>query len=356
MEFKKYKIKLNGEEIIIKQDLEDGKFIIPDKFKNSHTQLKPAHEPIVLAQKPREGTYCENIEKYGCGGINIDDCRVSPTGENLDGGATSGSVLDIDGYDREWMHDKDKMEQFKNKMKEKVQHATNKGRFPANLLLTHHPDCEYKGEKKVKGGNDPRTSTGGVKRSGNVNFGSNVDKDNKNCGYADKNGKETVEDWDCHPDCPIRRLDEQSGVSISSKGRKDKLSHASDKIQQLSNRNGYRKNAGYNDKSEASRYFNNFSWQDEDFFKYTAKASKKERTMDGEVDNLIPTVKPIELMRWLVRLVTPEDGVVLDPFMGSGTTLLACMLEDKNYIGMDKNEHHYEITKERIKNIDKLEE
>ena len=84
-------------------------------------------------------------------------------------------------------------------------------------------------------------------------------------------------------------------------------------------------------------------------FFYTAKASKSERD-DGLFDdrNTHPTVKPLDLMRWLVRLVTPPDGVVLDPFMGSGTTLKAARAEGHRSIGIDLERDHCEIAWGRL--------
>lgn len=72
-------------------------------------------------------------------------------------------------------------------------------------------------------------------------------------------------------------------------------------------------------------------------FLYTAKASKSERTHNGAVENLHSTVKPLNLMRWLVRLITPAGGVVLDPFCGSGTTLCASILEGFDVIGFEND-------------------
>jgi site-specific DNA-methyltransferase (adenine-specific) len=65
--------------------------------------------------------------------------------------------------------------------------------------------------------------------------------------------------------------------------------------------------------------------------------------------NIHPTVKPIDLMRYLVRLVTPKDGIVLDPYMGSGTTAIACKKEKMHYIGCELSEEYLEIAKARIK-------
>lgn len=67
--------------------------------------------------------------------------------------------------------------------------------------------------------------------------------------------------------------------------------------------------------------------------------------------NTHPTVKPVELMRYLVRLVTPKAGLVLDPFMGSGSTGMAAREEEFKFIGIEKEEEYYEIAKARIKNV-----
>ena len=87
--------------------------------------------------------------------------------------------------------------------------------------------------------------------------------------------------------------------------------------------------AEYDDSGGASRFF------------YVAKASKAERNANvpsGRNDH--PTVKPVALMRWLVRLVTPPGGVVLDPFMGSGSTGVAALREGFRFVGVDMDEHY----------------
>lgn len=93
----------------------------------------------------------------------------------------------------------------------------------------------------------------------------------------------------------------------------------------------------YGDSGSAARFF------------YCAKADKGERD-DGIIDsrNTHPTVKPLDLMRWLVRLVTPPDGIVLDPFMGSGTTLKAARAEGHTSIGIDLDAAHCEIAWGRL--------
>lgn len=82
-------------------------------------------------------------------------------------------------------------------------------------------------------------------------------------------------------------------------------------------------------------------------FFYCPKASRKER---GEGNNH-PTVKPVELMRYLVRLVTPPGGLVLDPFCGSGTTGIACKLEGFAFHGIELNPEYAELSKKRISEV-----
>jgi site-specific DNA-methyltransferase (adenine-specific) len=86
----------------------------------------------------------------------------------------------------------------------------------------------------------------------------------------------------------------------------------------------------------ASRYF------------YCAKANKKDRNEGLDEKNTHPTVKPTNLMRYLVRLVTPPNGIVLDPFMGSGSTGKASIMEDFRFIGIEVEEEYVEIAKLRI--------
>jgi site-specific DNA-methyltransferase (adenine-specific) len=82
-------------------------------------------------------------------------------------------------------------------------------------------------------------------------------------------------------------------------------------------------------------------------FFYCAKTSKKDR--QGSTH---PTMKPTDLMRYLCRLVTPPDGIVLDPFMGSGSTGKAAMLEDFRFIGIERDHEYYKIAEARIKAVE----
>jgi site-specific DNA-methyltransferase (adenine-specific) len=86
--------------------------------------------------------------------------------------------------------------------------------------------------------------------------------------------------------------------------------------------------------------------RDDARFMYVAKAPKKERPVVDGVAH--PTVKPLSLLRWLVKLVTPPGGVVLDPFEGSGTTLEACLLEGFNHVGIEREADYLPLIMSRI--------
>jgi site-specific DNA-methyltransferase (adenine-specific) len=135
-------------------------------------------------------------------------------------------------------------------------------------------------------------------------------------------------------------------------------------------------------KGSAARFFKSCPIDEADYacFKYCAKASKAERNigLDGEevavgdgrqkaIDNPFqrgktprrnthPTVKPLSLMRYLVRLVTPLGGTVLDPFAGSGTTIMAAVQEGFNGIGIEQDADHVEIALCRVEAVRKVEQ
>ncbi|MDP7368185.1 MAG: site-specific DNA-methyltransferase, partial [Candidatus Pacebacteria bacterium] len=99
-------------------------------------------------------------------------------------------------------------------------------------------------------------------------------------------------------------------------------------------------NCEYDDEGSAARFF------------YCPKVSKSER---GE-NNTHPTVKPQELMKYLCRLVTPKGGTVLDPFMGSGSTGMACKDEGFEFIGIEREKEYFEIAEKRINSASPLME
>ena len=320
--------------------------------------LKPANEPIVLARKPLEKglSIADNVLKYGTGGINIDGCRVGTEERNYKGsgsspnkinnhgkGDTGIGMLDGSGKDLEF---------------------NVSGRFPANVILTHHPDCECQIDKptnRTQKGNTWDDNNSGLRKSMPKNSG----------GFGDVDGNETIEDWNCHDDCAIKILDEQSGVLKSGDMDGEYQRFGKNGIY---GKGGKTKTVAYGDKGGASRFF------------YVAKASQSERNKglddfekqplafsnqakaelargntefadDTKMHNKVqfkannhPTVKPIKLMQYLARLITPPNGVVLDPFMGSGTTGIACKLEGFDFVGMEQDENYHKIAISRIEN------
>jgi site-specific DNA-methyltransferase (adenine-specific) len=126
-------------------------------------------------------------------------------------------------------------------------------------------------------------------------------------------------------------LDEQTGVLKSGPSYVRSASVHSENVE-FNPKNAGTQQVGFGDSGGASRFF------------YCAKVSKSER---GEGNNH-PTLKPIALMRYLARLVTPPGATVLDPFMGSGSTGLACQAEGFDFIGIEREAAYMEIARRRL--------
>ena len=323
--------------------------------------LKPANEPIVLARKPLEKglSIAENVLKWGTGAINIDASRISHNEEQKFTNREQrkeGWNMDNCGFDSTNNH---------------TASADPSGRFPSNVILTHHPECKCLGLKKVKAisGGSGEKSKGGLGVNGKYGKYALEEHGANAGGLGDKNGEETIENWNCHDDCPIKVLDEQSG---ERKAGGKVIGTEPSKTGQNGIYNTYNriKNDPYSDTGGASRFF------------YVAKASKSERNFGlegfeekqtvgggGGIGNYIedvnsasgkygsekapstnihPTVKPVKLMQYLVRMITPPNGTVLDPFSGSGTTGVACKIDGFNFVGLELSEEYGEIARARI--------
>jgi len=161
------------------------------------------------------------------------------------------------------------------------------GRWPTNLLLTHSPDCAEQ----------------------------------------------------CANDCPVADVNQQSGITASSGGTRGGRIGANGVLGKFEH-NGPRANAGgLGDSGGASRFFPAFRYESK------APASERPRLDDGTVHT---TVKPLDLMRWLVRLVCPPGGTILDPFVGSGTTLEACVVEGFRGIGIEQHQPYADLCVKRL--------
>ena len=256
------------------------------------TALKPAHEPIVLARKPLVGTVASNVLTFGTGGLNIDGSRVGRAVDDISKGGYGNGGIGV-GTIGEGNGEGQNAEWVES----------TSGRWPANFI--HDGSDEV-----VALFPDTGKSTGG------------------------RIGKKSMGDVTNVPAGEYEAGD-----------------------------------PGYGDSGSAARFF------------YCAKASKRDRNeglegfapkkqdttrKEGNVGgdnprnrgvhervNHHPTVKPTDLMRYLCRLITPPNGIVLDPFMGSGSTGKACAYEGFDFIGIDQSAEYVEIARARIAFVEK---
>jgi DNA modification methylase len=220
------------------------------------TALKPALEPITVARKPLVGTVAANVLAHGTGALNIDGCRVEPTGESRErvgeasqdrryaqaGGTNFAATPGVRGGDPA-------------------------GRWPANLI--------HDGSDEVLAG-----------------------------------------------------FPAQAGASAPVRGTEASAASVGNVTGERARVPG----AFHGDTGSAARFF------------YCAKASR----IDRGAENTHPTVKPTDLMRYLCRLVTPPGGLVLDPFMGSGSTGKAAVLEGFRFVGIERESSYLAIAEARV--------
>jgi site-specific DNA-methyltransferase (adenine-specific) len=142
----------------------------------------------------------------------------------------------------------------------------------------------------------------------------------------------------CADGCPVAEMDAQSGVGVSRMAARGGSSP--NPMSWGDARADGDTLAGHNDTGGASRFF--------PVFRYVAKPSTAEKSAGLHGRNEHATVKSIELMRWLVRLITPRGGLVLDCFMGSGTTGIAAVLEGARFVGIEQRPAMVEVARQRI--------
>jgi DNA modification methylase len=265
------------------------------------TGLKPAVEPITLARKPiSESTVAANVLKHGTGAINVDVCRLRSRSSGVvvsENRAMSGA-----NYGR-------------------VDAGTAIGRWPPNVILSHTASCELAGTRRVLGSRVETASPGEFEAFADRGLGG----PRPARGVGDEDGMETVEDWRCAPWCPVLLLDERAGwlhgagnVRLFDPAVDEYREGGADKI--FGRIGGTAPQMVYDRGGLASRFF------------YCAKADAEDRDSSSH-----PTIKPVALMKWLVQLVTPPGGLVLDPMVGSGTTVYAARELGFRAIGIDKD-------------------
>ena len=254
------------------------------------TALKPAFEPIVLARKPlAEKTVARNVLAHGTGAINVDATRI-PTEDNLNGGGTTnrGTFL-LDGAGS--------IDELRALAAAGAKTPT--GRDARATLARAETAKERVGEFVQPSGRWP----------------ANVLLDHHAAAW----------------------VDEQSGVQrdgVAVNRNKNPDIEKPHTVYGGGWMNGDRPDITYGGGGGASRFF------------YSAKAPKSERPNVNGVQH--PTVKPLAIMRWLIRLVTPPGGTVLDPFAGSGTTIEAALIEGFNPIGIEMEPDYLPLIQHRI--------
>jgi hypothetical protein len=322
-----------------------------EQWEGHGTATKPACEEWIRIRKPLDGTVVENLLKHGTGTLNIDGCRIgsfrptTPSGMNRYNAALARAGYRPSDYQQP-----------------APEVPNTVGRWPANVVLSHLPECVMGAIKKVK------TSSHSQGRAT-----SKPAKNNKVLGkmgpsgitqHVDRDGTETVASWDCAPGCPVAELDRQSGT-LRNGGQNA-----------TSDRSGQRHCYGKKPASDPTRWAGDAGGASRFF--YCAKPSAAERDVgcedllfvrckggvgwklatreqfdatdekDRDQGNVHPTVKSVEFMRWNVRLVTPPGGVVLDVFCGSGSTGCAAVAEGLSFIGCEQSPEYAEIARRRI--------
>jgi len=280
------------------------------KWQGWGTNLKPAYEPIIVARKPFEGSLVNNIIQNGVGALNIDECRIEF--ENTQNPATNPLFRKLGEYK---LPEKGQLSNGTIPFSSSKNDVNELGRFPANVITD--------GSEEVQSGFPETKSNGG--------------------NYSMKDFSQF----------------KGSMMSFTNQKQESQKSRiVSDKKLPI-------------DSGNACRYF------------YCAKTTTKDReegligfekqqTTDGSIrsnektaraygansglrKNIHPTVKPTTLMQYLIRLVSPKGSVILDPFMGSGSTGKAVMFENNErnanykFIGIELTKEYLPICEARIK-------
>lgn len=263
------------------------------------TALKPAWEPIILARKPLAGTVAANVLQHGTGALNIDGCRVvGPKGDGV-WGSSNATV------DRERKFNASPgMSDYRS---EAVRSGDGQvGRWPANVVLDEAAAAQLDQQAPDTGGCAPASgpSLRGA-TSASAAYGARLGLDGDPAFHGDRGGA--------------------SRFFYTAKAGKAE------------------RNAGL--EHLPPRITNTDTPPD-------AKGANSPRAgaiRSGAAANHHPTVKPLDLMQWLCRLVTPKGGVILDPFCGSGTTGRAAIAEGFQFIGIELDPDYTEIARARIR-------
>ena len=252
------------------------------------TALKPAHEPIVMARKPLDGTVAQTVLTHGTGGINIDGCRVG----RADGDDSSAGNRTANFATQETMSGGNGSGGWSQ---------NDMGRFPANFI---HDGSDEVLELF------PQSNGGAFPKKSNVPTGRHYEG---GWGAVDNGSRTEMGDGSA------------ARFFYCAKASKKDRNEGLDGFTIRNNKFGNQKNG-------------------DDL----GNGSVNDKFTNQPQANHHPTVKPTDLMRYLCRLITPPNGTVLDPFTGSGSTGKAATLEDFNFIGIEQSAEYVEIATARI--------
>jgi DNA modification methylase len=266
-----------------------GKATGKDEWEGWGTALKPTVEPIVMARKPFSGTVAANVLAYGTGGLNIDASRIGTSDE------TARTPSPVSKESPAGMG-------FSPAM---GGNGSPLGRWPANVILDN--DCaeildEQSGiSKSVSSKRGVGFNDSSVYGSGNAEFDS------------------------------IRGVTDSGGASRFFYVARASKSDRNEGLDELPNQISQHDSGGLGRETSVNKRIN-----EQDINAPTTK-------------NFHPTVKPTPLMEYLIKLVTPIGGVILDPFTGSGSTGKAALLNGYKFIGIELTEEYLPIIEGRLK-------
>ena len=293
---------------------------IKEKYEGlkSQTGLKPATEPILMVNKPfSEKTIVENVLKHGVGAINVDACRIPVNNETISAGTPNsvrrGSYTQNKGWQRPFKQNHPDV--YADRLDEALERANRMGRFPANLLVSN--DALNDGELSKSGLIEQHHKTGD-KEGNYYNYGIYGDRRAiPQTSYGDEGSKSRYFDLDAWA--------EHHGIFDVPKPDKAERDYGLKGRKQSTPKGNYEGRDLENPKNHLGGLQGNMS------------------------RNTHPTVKPIKLMAYLIELGCPRNGIVLDPFLGSGTTCIAAKQLTRKYIGIELNEEYFKLANARIK-------
>jgi site-specific DNA-methyltransferase (adenine-specific) len=282
------------------------------KWEGWGTALKPALEPIVVARKPLIGTVAENVLTYGTGGLNIDASRIGYASE-----ADGGDWDRFKGHQSGKTIRKNLQEGDQELFEERVDNGKQTGRWPANLILDKYTAELLDEQSGITKGSGPGTHCSKRDELGNCVGHDNAGRSTNGQTFHSKNSQS-------QPD--------SGGASrffyVAKASKRDR----NEGLEDLQERQAVGGGGGVGD------YLDDVN-----------SASGKFGSEKAPAKNFHPTVKPTELMRYLVKLITPPGGTVLDPFTGSGSTGKAAILEGFDFIGIELTEDYWPIIEGRLK-------